>query len=410
MLDIGGRYPDTYGTKIDLSGVTYNGEVFVTVFGSSPHQLQIYSIQFFAYDKVVDLSELGLTTQSKTDEGGNAYDSVMLNDTESDSLTYIRLGEIDPAIYRGIEVYANIPTDTYNGTWMGLRTAEGALDDVTAAAVLDYETIEFTGDQHYVFELSELKDATELWLAISSSQMGNPVCVYEIKLLVKTEDNRPRITFIGDSITEGAAAEPKYENRYTTVLAKMLGMKELNMGISATVLCTDGNRNSRLGDIAKIPTDSAIVCIALGINDFENCVPADGYYYHLGTMDSRDTSTIYGAMHAYCEALKEHLGEDTMVFFMTPLITCWNKSMGVYDDWDQDKTNASGYTLRELCDAIIEVCEYHDVLYLDMNLESGLTKEDFADGLHPNNAGMQKMANVMADFIEENYQAPATAD
>ena len=26
------------------------------------------------------------------------------------------------------------------------------------------------------------------------------------------------------------------------------------------------------------------------------------------------------------------------------------------------------------------------------------------------NAGMQKMANVMADFMEENYQAPATAD
>jgi len=26
------------------------------------------------------------------------------------------------------------------------------------------------------------------------------------------------------------------------------------------------------------------------------------------------------------------------------------------------------------------------------------------------NAGVQKMANVMADFIEENYQAPATAD
>ena len=102
------------------------------------------------------------------------------------------------------------------------------------------------------------------------------------------------------------------------------------------------------------------------------------------------------------------LGEDTMIFFMTPLITSWNKSMGVYDDWDQDKTNACGYTLRQLCDAMIEVCEYHDVLCLDMNLESGLTEEDFADGLHPNNEGMQKMANVMADFIEENYQAPET--
>ena len=46
MVDIEGRHPGAYGTRIDLSGVTYNGELFLTVFGFTRHAIQIYSIEF----------------------------------------------------------------------------------------------------------------------------------------------------------------------------------------------------------------------------------------------------------------------------------------------------------------------------------------------------------------------------
>ena len=48
MVAIGGRNPGQYGTVIDLSNVTHNGDVFLTVFASTPHQVQIYSIEFIA--------------------------------------------------------------------------------------------------------------------------------------------------------------------------------------------------------------------------------------------------------------------------------------------------------------------------------------------------------------------------
>lgn len=47
MEDIVGRYPDVSDATIDLKDVSYNGEVFLTVFGSTgAHQIQIYSVEF----------------------------------------------------------------------------------------------------------------------------------------------------------------------------------------------------------------------------------------------------------------------------------------------------------------------------------------------------------------------------
>ena len=95
--------------------------------------------------------------------------------------------------------------------------------------------------------------------------------------------------------------------------------------------------------------------------------------------------------------------EKTSIFFMTPVITSWNQSVTSERNWDQGKTNACGYTLRQLCDAIVEVCNYYDILCLDLNLESGLTEKDFEDGIHPNDSGAKKMADVIEKFIRNNY-------
>ena len=48
MVDIEGRLPNDpkYATVIDLTDVTYQGEVFLTLFGFTSHAIQIYSIEF----------------------------------------------------------------------------------------------------------------------------------------------------------------------------------------------------------------------------------------------------------------------------------------------------------------------------------------------------------------------------
>lgn len=212
-----------------------------------------------------------------------------------------------------------------------------------------------------------------------------------------------KITFLGDSITAGVGASSSV-NRYSTVLSNSLGMTENNMGISGTVIATGGHRTSRINHISSIPLDSDYVGVLLGINDFDQC-KNDGTsrYYCLGDFNSRDTSTIYGALHVYCqELIKRFREQDTKIFFMTPVITSWNNSVGVRD-WDQSKKNACGYSLPELVNAIKEVTSYYGIVTLDLNQLSGVTSSDFSDGIHPNDSGMKKMADTIEEFLIKNY-------
>ena len=222
--------------------------------------------------------------------------------------------------------------------------------------------------------------------------------------LTKEDFSGKTITFLGDSITYGVGASST-ANRYSSQVAASLGMTEINMGISGTVMCTGGHRTSRLGDIQKISLDSDYVGILLGINDFDQC-RNDGTsnYYALGEFGTSDTTTIYGALDKMCKDLVARFGStDTKVFLMTPVITSWNNSVSGTRDWDQSKANACGYTLRELCDAIVEVATYYGIVTLDLNTECEMSAADFSDGIHPNDSGAKKIADTIEAFLLANY-------
>lgn len=223
--------------------------------------------------------------------------------------------------------------------------------------------------------------------------------------------NGKKIAMIGDSITAGVGAGDN-SKRYTTVLAELLGATEVNLGASGTVLCTGGHRGCNIGKLtaANINGCSAVT-IMMGINDWDQ---AKSDYYKLGEYGTTDTSTIYGAVDMWCKRiveLRETSGlEDTKFFFITPIVTSWNNSVGG-SNWDQNKTNIHGFKLRDLCQAIINVCADYEIPVLDMNKYSGIyynsaedntTSTYFGDGIHPNAAGHGQIANVLKDYLLEN--------
>ena len=162
------------------------------------------------------------------------------------------------------------------------------------------------------------------------------------------------IACIGDSIT-AAYGVTKDETDYVTLLAKQLDMDYIRLGVSGTTLCTDGSRSCNIGKLTEANLSGAdLVTIAMGINDF--CAAGEGYY-ELGDINSTDSSTIYGAMRMWCERIAELRKTDslsnTQFYFLTPIICSWNNSVTTARDWDQSKTNIHGYTLRDLCNAII---------------------------------------------------------
>lgn len=239
--------------------------------------------------------------------------------------------------------------------------------------------------------------------------------------------NGKKLVCIGDSITAGVGASSQ-EKRYVTLLGEYLGFANVsNFGASGTTLSTGGHRSSNFGKLTEANIAGAdVVIIMMGINDWDQAVKNGMFngnltydetasYYDLGTLGSNDTTTIYGATKMWCEKIKELQSlescKETKFYFVTPIITSWNNSVGATKSFDQTKTNIHGYKLRDLCEAIIETCEQYKIPVFDMNLNSGIyynsdsdntTSLYFGDGIHPNDAGHQKIAEKLRDYILEN--------
>ena len=222
------------------------------------------------------------------------------------------------------------------------------------------------------------------------------------------------IACIGDSITAGVGVT-KDQTDYVTLLAKSLDMNYIRLGASGSTLCDGGHAACNISKLTEKNLAGAdVVTVLMGINDF---VQARQGYYTLGSVTSTDTSTVYGAVHAWCQriqALRQTEGlKDTEFYFMTPVITSWNNSVSSVRNWDQSKQNIYGYTLRDLCNAIIEVCALYNIPVIDLNLISGLyynsaednTVAEFAgDGAHPGAVGHQMMAAAIRKALLKEDQ------
>ena len=226
------------------------------------------------------------------------------------------------------------------------------------------------------------------------------------------------IVCVGDSITYGSGAK-KNVNDYVTVLGKLLGGANMTKkALAGSVLSTGGHKTCNIYQLDSIPAYPDVVTIYMGVNDWDHGRNGNGeYYYDLGELGCADTTTIYGAAKMWCDRVEELRAQpeyaNSKFIFITPTITSWNLSMGnIKDDWNQTKTNIHGFTLRHVCNAIMETCAEYNIPVLDLNLYSGLyyisednnnVENTYYDGIHPNPAGHNMIAEAIAEFLLDNY-------
>lgn len=192
------------------------------------------------------------------------------------------------------------------------------------------------------------------------------------------------ISLLGDSITYGLKVETS--ERYATLLANMLGMEESNYGISGTTYCTNTGRQSRIDDASKLSTDSEIVIVYLGINDFDVGVG-------LGDEDETSTDLLYGAIKALYQNLATRFaGTNATIYICTPAPS--------KTDITSPVTNSAGCTLQDYADAIEAVASEYGFQIIDL-YNMGLTTEDYVDNLHPNATGHQLLAKYIENSIVE---------
>lgn len=200
--------------------------------------------------------------------------------------------------------------------------------------------------------------------------------------------------FVGDSITAGAGITKKYWQLLDDYL--QLGTVT-DMGIGGSCISVTSNYGTQYNPLAtrynSIP-QADLIQIFMGTNDYGHDTP-------LGTIDDASDISFYGALNVIIKGLQTKYPTSRIVF-VTPLHRYG--ANGLTYDYTQ---NGAGKTLKDYVDAIKQTCERYSVPVIDLFNISGINpaipdmKSTYMpDGIHPNDAGHELIANLMQNYLE----------
>lgn len=206
------------------------------------------------------------------------------------------------------------------------------------------------------------------------------------------------IICLGDSITYGYSyvgdVNTRLEKPWCDSVGEILGLKNVyNHGVNGSSLCNGENSKAPMCDrSALLEEDADIILLLGGTNDFRLC-------FEMGTIDSMDAHTIYGALNTIATNLKTKY-PNAYILFMTPLPYYVHNT----------NVNSIGISQKDIVGAVGNVAYKFgfDVLDLHRNnagfnfLDAWYTANDY---MHPSQAYCtEKLAPLIAQFIKDNYK------
>ncbi len=210
--------------------------------------------------------------------------------------------------------------------------------------------------------------------------------------------------FLGDSITEGAVATSN-EKIYHQILAKKYDMKVArNYGIGGSRIArqlpnSDGSIDNDMSFSKRfydMDDDAELVVVFGGTNDYGHGNAP------IGISKDRTPETFWGACHYVMSGLINKYPHSRIVV-MTPLHR-------INEDDPKGENGKKPYNvapLSEYVSIIRQVAEYYSMPIIDLWANSGLQpsvevikKEYCPDGLHPNDAGHQRLADYIGACLE----------
>ena len=188
---------------------------------------------------------------------------------------------------------------------------------------------------------------------------------------------------LGDSITDANGYQP-------TVSAQLGFTQVINYGKGGCPMTaggdTDYGATVQVG--RNIEPNLDCVTIFAGVNDFRLNKP-------LGETNNKDIFTFCGAYIT--------LIEDILTKNPNCRLNLWTPLQRDKDGYDIYYTNAAGHKLIDYVQKIKDIALEYALPVLDLYAESGLNKLTLplftSDGLHPNEAGYQRIAKMAASFL-----------
>ena len=209
-----------------------------------------------------------------------------------------------------------------------------------------------------------------------------------------------KANFLGDSITAGCGTTDFATKPFHQLIAKKYGMAiARNYGIGGTRIAKQIKPSaSERWDLdfcsrfSQMDDDASLVVVFGGTNDFGH---GDA---PVGDKNDRTPETFYGGCHYLMSGLIEKY-PDARIVIMTPLHR-------ISEDNCVKENGLDGVRLVEYVNIIKEIAEYYSLPVLDLWSVSGLQprvaviKEKYVpDGLHPNDLGHERMAEVIGNFL-----------
>ena len=205
------------------------------------------------------------------------------------------------------------------------------------------------------------------------------------------------INFLGDSITEGCLAT-RYENSFVPLVGKLLNCKVNEYGIGGSRIAKQINPSlepkydlyfgSRVKDLDP---QADLTFVFGGTNDYGH---GDA---PIGKKGDNTPDTFFGAVDLLVnELLKKY--KKRQIIFILPLYRI-----------DEDNPYGDGYRdkptlpLQGYRDIITEMVESYGITILDIKDQVGRPENtnNFEDGLHPNDNGHRKIAEILVNFISK---------
>ncbi len=218
-----------------------------------------------------------------------------------------------------------------------------------------------------------------------------------------------RISFLGDSITEGSGLDDCANERYDNVIARKYGLACVhNYGIGGSRLAFqykpsekcprhDLNMCARAYDLSW---DADIIVVYGGVNDY---LHGDAPF---GETGDGTNATFCGAVEWLMKFLKSTYHWAQIVFITPAKCVHYTTDCRYVSNYAQKREDAR--PLRDYCEVIIEagkrngvpVLDLYNALPIDM-FDDGIRAEYTVDGLHFNAAGHEVLADTVAAFLQK---------
>lgn len=198
-----------------------------------------------------------------------------------------------------------------------------------------------------------------------------------------------RICFLGDSITEGVGTSAP-DKTYHQIIAKEYNLERAyNFGVGGTRIARQTNVSVYpVWDLffelraETMPRDTDAIVVFGGTNDYGH---GDAPF---GELDSNDVYTFCGAVNSLITFLEKNFPNSEKVF-VTPL----------HRVSENAPSQPDGKVLADYVDAMRQICKKRGVALVDLFDIAPIDPKNPAhvpDGLHPNNAGHEIIADVIA--------------